>query len=196
MRRRAKDPGRAGKIWMSVLLAFVMVFSVFGIMLNSQSNEMKYGNFKFTVDSANNHYLTKINGQQVYFYTLPGETAYYNISNATINGLKSAVFIVTTFDPAVANESTQAIELVRFDFATILKGKVYNAITEENEQYSSLPVLGCANATSQMPVIYFNISDLPSVVKEGDCIYLNGRGADFLRLRDAILYSYLGVVNG
>jgi hypothetical protein len=197
MGRRDKDSKTAAKIWMSVFLAFVMVFSVFGIMLNSQSNEIRYGKFKFTVDNDHNYYVMKVNGQQVYFYTLPGETSYLNVSNSTAEGLKSAVFIVTTFDPLTANDSIQAIEVARFDFATLLKDKqVFNAVTRLSDQYSTLPVIGCENATQEQPVIMFNISDIPSLVKSGNCIYLNGRGNDFLRLRDAMLYSYFGVFNG
>jgi hypothetical protein len=196
MRRREKESGRAAKIFMSVFLALIMILSVFGIIIGSQSDELKYGKYKFTLDQDNNYYTTKISGTQVYFYTLPFDAFQFNISESVVGKLRSAAFIVTSFDPNTANESSQAIEVVRFDFANVLKEKnVFNAVSAESQLYSSLPVLDCNNATQGMPIVMFNISDRAGVVEAGECIYLNGKGSDFLRLRDALLYAYFGVLD-
>ena len=61
------------KIWMSIIISALMVFSVFGVLLSTQSNELKYGKFKFT--PVQNYYFTNINGKQIAFYTLPPESA-------------------------------------------------------------------------------------------------------------------------
>jgi hypothetical protein len=194
MRRREKDTGKSVKVWMSVFLALTMILSAFGILLNSDSNELKYGKYKVT--RSNSIYTTKIGGEEVYFYALPYEVSYINISDVANSKLKSSVYVVTTFDPSSSNESTSAIELVRFDLAKFMKGKyIVNAVMSSTSAYSALPVLGCENATAGSPVVVFNVSDTTSVNVVGECIYLNAKGVDFLRIRDKLLYSYFGVLN-
>jgi hypothetical protein len=68
-------------------------------------------------------------------------------------------------------------------------------VLNASEDYKELSVLSCANATLQTPVLLFNVSDNTSIIDINNCIYLNARGTEFLRLRDRVLYSYYGVIN-
>jgi glycosyltransferase involved in cell wall biosynthesis len=193
--RRREDSGKGLKIGMSIFIAAIMILSVFGAMLNYNPSELRYGKYKFTLDTTYNYYTTKISGKEMYFYTLPLETAYMNVSNATLDKLNNAAFIITTFAPSTANDSIQAIELARFDMANFMKEKqLFNVVSEPYVGYEAFPILTCANATTGVPVVTFNISDIPAIVDDGNCIYLNGRGPDFLRFRDRILYHYVGVI--
>jgi len=193
MGRKERKQERAKQIFMSVLISFLMIFSVFGVIIGSQNNSMKYGKFKFT--QAQNSYVTKINGREVPFYTLPAESSFINVSPEIRNLLKDSYFIVISFDPVAAKESLAAVEIARFDFSQYFDGKlVYNAVTDNTGEYSEQPVITCANATVETPVIYFNLSDTPSIINIDNCIYLNAKGRDVLVLRDRLLYSYLGVI--
>jgi len=100
-----------------------------------------------------------------------------------------------TFNPKdYAN--LQVIDVARFDLSRFLGRSVYNGVLNTSEEYD-LPVITCANATLKTPVIIFNVSDRatsPSIIDVNNCIYLNARGGDFLRLRDRLLYSYYGVI--
>jgi len=55
-------------------------------------------------------------------------------------------------------------------------------------------LITCANATLKTPVIIMNMSDTAGIVDIDNCIYLNARGTEFLRMRDRLLYSYYGVI--
>ncbi|MBN1793284.1 hypothetical protein JW826_06390 [Candidatus Woesearchaeota archaeon] len=194
MRRREKEKKseKTKQIVMSSFLALVMILSVFGIIIGSQSSELKYGKYKF--ERKDNYYTTKIDGKELYFYTLPFDTSYINLSDETVDKIRSSAYLITSFNAGAANESLPAIELVRYDLANLLPEKfIFDGVEEPHPLYEALSVLGCANATLGAPALIFNISDSMSIVDAGDCIYFNGRGADFLRLRDRLLYSYYGV---
>jgi hypothetical protein len=113
------------------------------------------------------------------------------------NKIKEAVFITTAFNPN--STSLQEIALVNLHFSLYLKdsngvNKIINqAVLQESPNYQ-LPVVSCANATLQTPVIVFNLSDTPSIVDDNNCIYFNGRGKDYLGVRDRLVYSYYGVI--
>ena len=193
MRRRGRESGTSAKVWMSVFIGLLMVMSVFGIIIGSQSSDIRYGGVKFTQEDS--VYKAKIKGREVHFYTLPFESNYLNFSKSDFDIINSSSFIITSFDPAAANESAPAIELARFDMATMMTDKLFlNGVIAPSPGYESLPVIGCPNATASSPAVIFNTSDSAGVVASGNCVYLNGRGADFLRIRDRLIYYYYGVV--
>ncbi|MBN2141817.1 hypothetical protein JW711_00665 [Candidatus Woesearchaeota archaeon] len=191
-RERAKKGEKTKQILMSVFLAVVMIFSVFGILIGTQSDKLSFGGHDFKVDQ--NRYTTKIDGKELYFYTLPYEVQYINVSDSAMSKIKNSVYMLAVFNPAAAGESLPAIEIVRFDFVTLLTDKFfYSGVEEPSPLYTTLPTLSCANASAQAPAIIFNVSESSSIVEDGNCIYLNGQGVDFLRFRDRILYDYYGV---
>ncbi|MFH0869670.1 MAG: hypothetical protein V1866_01270 [archaeon] len=195
MSRWERKKEKNKQIWMSLIIAGLMVFSVFGVIIGTQSNELRYGKFKFKQD--NNQYLLTVDGKEMPFYTLPYESEYINVSDITVNRLKEAYFISLTFNPNKDVDNLPLIELARFDFAQYMGGKVIvSGVLESSETYANLPLIDCSNATLKTPVVVFNISDKTSVVEVDNCIFLNARGTEFIRLRDRILYAYHGVIPG
>ncbi|MBW2990386.1 hypothetical protein KY348_01635 [Candidatus Woesearchaeota archaeon] len=193
MGRRERKVEKRKQILMASILVFLMVASGFGVIVGSRTSEMKYGKYKFQI--INNKYVTEINGNDMPFYFLPSQVDYINLSSTITNKLKEAFLIMLTFNPDDKN-NIQFIEVTRFDLSTYFGKVVYNGVFFESDEYE-LPVLTCANATIKTPVIIFNTTEIintPSIVEENNCIYLNARGTDFLRLRDRMLYSYHGVI--
>lgn len=194
-RRREKKK----QIIMSIIISAIMVFSVFGIFLGTQTNELNYGKYKFKYNEVypNERYVLKINKQEIPFYFLPQEVEYINLSSVVTNKIKEAFFITTAFDPN--STSLAEIALVNYHFSQYLKDSngnnkvVVQGLLRESPAYS-FPVVSCANATLQTPVIIFNLSDIPSIVDDNNCIYFNGRGLRYLMLRDRLVYSYYGVI--
>jgi len=189
-RERASDKKK--QVIISVILAAIMVFSAFGVMLGSfTSNEMRYGKYKF--EMVNSQYVTTINGNQMAFYFLPSQVYYINVSSAVTNKIKESYMTMLTFNPQNTS-SLQAIEITRFDLIQILGKNIVSGVLSPSDTYAAFPIITCDNATLKTPVIVFNISDNTSIVDENNCIYFNGRGTEFLRLRDRLLYSYFGVI--
>jgi hypothetical protein len=191
MGRRERRSEKTKQIIIGVVIALIMILSTFGIIIGSQSSGLQYGTYKFEV--VNNQYVTKINNQQMSFYFFPSQVDYINLSSAITNKLKESYFVMITFNPD-DKSNLPVVELIRFDFSQLLGKVAYSGVLAPSEQYAELPVITCANATLQTPVILFNVTDTPSIIDENNCIYLNARGTDFLMLRDRILYSYFGVI--
>jgi hypothetical protein len=200
MGRRERKTEKSKQILIGVALALLMIMSGFGVFLGTQSNEMKYGKYRFeySTNYPNERIVLKLDKKtELPFYYLPQETEFINLSSAVTNKVKEAFFIMTSFDPEA--RSLQEIALVNYYFNTYLKDQSgYNKIImpgllKESPDYA-LPVITCANATLQTPVIIFNNSDTTSIVDEDNCIYFNARGIEFLRLRDRLVYSYYSVI--
>ncbi|MBN2459595.1 hypothetical protein JXB28_04895 [Candidatus Woesearchaeota archaeon] len=199
MGRRERKSDKKKQIAMSIVISALMIFSVFGIFLGTQSNELRYGKFKLTYNEVypNARYVLKVDKQEIPLYFLPQETELINLSSSTTNKIKEAVFVTTAFQPN--STSLAEIALVNLQLSLYLKdsqgnNKIINqAILTESPDYE-LPVVSCANASLQTPVIVFNMSDVPSIVDDNNCIYFNARGLEYLRLRDRLVYSYYGVI--
>jgi len=192
MGKRERESDKKKQVIVSVALSLLMILSVFGVMIGSfGNNEMRYGKFKFEVQ--NNQYVTKINNQEMAFYFLPIQTDYINLSSSVTNKLKESYMIMTTFDPSDAL-NIQIMEVVRFDLAQTLGKVVVPGVLNQSADYAEVPIVTCANATLQTPVIVLTMSDNTSIEEVDNCIYFKARGTEFLRLRDRLLYSYYGVI--
>ncbi len=194
MARRRSSDGNKSKVIMSALIAILMIMSVFGIVIGSYTTDIKYGGHKFSLNTQG-QYETNIDDKNLLFYTLPPEALIINSSQVAIDKILKSSLIVTTFNPRLANESLAYIELARFDIAAAMPEKfIISAVSEFSGDYAALAIVDCANASAEAPVIYFNNSDVASVYENSNCIYVNGKGSDFLKFRDRVLYEHYGVI--
>lgn len=190
--REAKRQRRV-QIVMALFISFIMIVSVFGIIIGSTTDEIRYGKHKFTFNGL--QYVTKINGQEVSFYSLPNQIGNVNITPEIMNKINNAFYITTAFDPNNATDSLPYIEQAKFDLDQQLTDKTFiGAVLAHSEQYTTLPIVSCSNATDVTPIVIFNVTDKPDVIDVNSCIYFNGRASDFLRIRDSLLYKYYGVI--
>lgn len=191
MGRRERKSEKAKQIVMGIVIALLMVLSTFGIIIGNQTNSMRYNGYKFEPNGY--QYVTKINGKEMLFYTLPTQSDFINLSSAVTNKIKEAYLVMLTFNPQ-DQVNIQIMELVRFDMSQYLDKVMMNGVLNSSTNYPDLPVITCANATLQAPVIILNMSDSSSIIDVDNCIYINARGTEFLRMRDRLLYSYYGVI--
>ena len=191
MGRREKKSDKAKQVVMGIVIALIMVLSTFGIIIGNQTSSLSYNGYKFRL--SGNQYVTKINGKEMIFYSLPSQSDFINVSSSIPNKIKEAYIVMLTFNPA-DTVNIQIIELVRFDLSQSLNKVILDGVLNVSTDYPSLPLITCANATLKTPVIIMNMSDTPGIVDIDNCIYLNARGTEFLRMRDRLLYSYYGVI--
>jgi hypothetical protein len=191
MGRHERKSDKAKQIIMGIVIALLMVLSTFGIIIGNQTNSMSYNGYKFQLNG--NQYVTKINGKQMIFYSLPSQSDFINVSSSVANKIKEAYLVMLTFNP---NDTVniQIIEQVRFDLSQDLNKVVLNGVLNTSADYASLSTVTCANATLQTPVIILNMTDTAGIIDVDNCIYINARGTEFLRMRDRLLYSYYGVI--
>jgi hypothetical protein len=191
MGRHERKSNKAKQVVMGIVIALIMILSTFGIIIGNQTSSLSYNGYKFKLNG--NQYVTKINGKEMIFYSLPSQSDFINVSSVIPNKIKEAYIVMLTFNPA-DKVNIQIIELVRFDLSQSLNKVILDGVLNASTDYPSLPLITCANATLKTPVIIMNMSDTPGIVDIDNCIYLNARGTEFLRMRDRLLYSYYGVI--
>lgn len=179
-----------------IFIIGIMIFSIGGFLLSSNppSQTVRYGTYSFVRDG--NLWITRINKLPVPFHFLPGDVSDLNISRDALNLLKNSRMVYTTFDPAI--EDLSVIELARFemreDFPNFFNIYVSDGVMTEDETYN-LPLITCDNATTFVPVISFVEKNTTNVYAEEECVIIEGKGSDFLRVKDRIMYSLLGIMD-
>lgn len=200
---------RIGQLAIALFIVILMVLSMFAFVSDpQQSGTVKYNGQTFT--RVPDGFFTEAGGQELLLHSLPLErngTVYLfqDIFNSFVeidadplllSRLRDAAFIVVTFDPDTSASAIPFIEQVRFDLSQQLPD-VISAKAANSTAYPALPVVTCADAQPDMPVISFvllNESERrSSIVLDGECIVVSGDPQGLLVGKDFLLLSYYGV---
>lgn len=181
-----------------VIMIFLMIFSVASVINYSPSseNQMRYGEYEFVLESrtgGGSVLTTKLDGRTVEFQNLPVQVAYLEVDPTAVPMLQNAQQIALS---ANEQESVQAGALI--DYARLQIGiaipKAFNAVTVPNPQYA-LPALSCDQATLQVPVVTFNITnETARITTAGACIIIHGDNQDLMRLKDRVIFEYYNIL--
>ena len=197
---RLEKQQKKSKIILGLFIVVIMVGSTLGLFIGGNqtpTNGLTYTNEndeEFFFEFGNGQYTSEINGNEVLFYSLPSDASRINITQEAYQTIIDSNAFVITFNPKT--KDIQYIEQARFDLTFDLSNfnkYLLSAVTKKDPLYD-LKTITCANATSQIPVIYMESSNSTYASKEGDCIVLKGTRSDFLRYRDYILYKLYGVI--
>ncbi len=216
MRRHQSDQTRRerrqriGQLLIGLFLVAVMLFSILGYGLsNRQEDPFTFNGKRFT--QTMDGFTLTASGKKLLLQNLPLEGnaenatyqnlfgAYLQVSGdpAVFPALREATGLTFTFDPNAEQPAIQFLELARFDLAQAL-GNVYGGVLEESDQYPLLPVVDCAQATTQLPVISFlideNATGTVRFAAEGDCITVTSDPWGVLAAKDHLLLVLLGVM--
>jgi hypothetical protein len=187
------------KIW-TVILGGIMIFSVFGIMLGTDSNvqeRKEYKEYKFDKVVIGNQYAwqTEIADKTYTFDYYPTDLEEVNFTadvNSMIKGMKSAY---VTFNPNT--KKVDQFELARFKLieAGFKEYEIYfmNGITAPNAAYNQ-PIVDCGNATAYVPVIKMTLSNTTSASMEGNCLVIEATEYSIIAMKDRILYAMAGII--
>lgn len=193
LKRIEKRKEKRKKFWIGAIMVFLMTFGILGVFTNSEGRQKwEYNGFKFTQEES--FYVTKINGEKMGFNYLPQTLQSINITGDLKGKIISPTMFIT-FDPESSLQNLLYIDTIRNDLQATLDSVVISAKTKESEAYI-LPIITCENATQFVPVLYFNVSNTTSIVETNGCVVLNGQTVEFFKLRDLVVYTYYGVMNG
>jgi hypothetical protein len=188
-----KEKGFNKKIIMPIFIVAIMVMSVFGYMWGSAKTRLTYNGYKF-YGLENNNYMLKLDEKRFVFSYYPSELEGIDADEG-IGRLFNTPITYATYD---AN-STYAEEIAQMQFGLgqILKEAkgiyVQNAFTSETEY--GLPAVTCANATSSVPVIFFQKTNFTGLTEEQGCVTASGRNKqEMLMVYERLLYTILGVM--
>jgi hypothetical protein len=188
--RRDQKAQRKKQVIISVFLSFLMVVSLAGVFIGSQAGPepIEYNGYTFEVQD--NILVGTINGHVYPFYSYPDQSELFPLPEGFLTTIQLADQVTVIYPPSDPNAAY--IDVVRFDLATALPSVDF-ALTEPDERFL-LPVLTCANASAEQPAILIQTHNETGFSGDEHCLILQGDLADFLFLRDAFFYRYLGVV--
>lgn len=191
-----KEKNKEKKKWGLILfIIFIMIgTSVSFVFLGfGQQNELiKYNGIKFV--GYADRWEAKINGKPAAFSFLPNEVENVPASDDAIAKLHGKFEIDATYDlnssykePIALAQHQMGLTLAAYDIY-LRKGFT------SNNTYS-IPIIRCEDSTQNVPVIYFRHGNITGIHAEGNCIIAEANAnADFIRVKDRILYGVLGVV--
>lgn len=181
-----------------IFMILLMIFSVASVINYSpdSTNQMRYGDYEFVLETrtgGGSVLTTKLDGRTVEFQNLPVQVAYLEVDPTAIPTLQNAQQIALTSD---VQEDVQAGALI--DYARLQMGiaipKSFNAISTPHPEYV-LPALSCEQATNQVPVVTFNITnETARITTTGACVILHGNNQDLMRLKDRLIFEYYNIL--
>ncbi len=185
---------------MSYVLVVLMIASVAGIYASSrnQDGDLEYNGYnfdaKFIPDAGNQQVLTTIvNNNEVYFYMHPLDVLAYPTEGNVTKVIRPVeyVYLSTDNDPNFAS----LYDLIRFEFSSYAGKTMPGGVLMKN-QSDTLPVITCENATIAIPVIEFRQGTNTSTVVKGNCVIITSTPNNLAYVRDRLMYSALGIING
>ena len=178
-----------------------MVTSVIGVLgagsgggSSSSPTSSSFGDFDFEL--SNGRWFTEIGGKRYGFDFLPGDTSFFSVDSQAINLMKGTLEVDITYD--FNDSSNEAIALSQYymaeSFAVMSRylrlGSLY---TNEFD----VPIITCADASAAVPVLVFRSANVTQVTVEGNCIIAEASNkANFIRIKDRLLYGILEVIDG
>jgi|GEM_PF-724596 len=194
---------RMGRI-LTIGIAFIMIASIFAIVIDNQSQGTPSYN-KHSFVASTNGYKTKINGVYQEFYYYPGDLEYISLSSDILTRIQKSQGIGFIFNPEDnVTENLQYIDVMRYELQLQMNKPVYFGITQNSTKYNlpaateySLPVVKCENATEMFPLILINSSLNTGFVQSTtnpNCIIMNAKLRDLLAAKDRLVYTYYGIM--
>lgn len=190
---KSKKESKTNQYILTAIVVVILIGSTLGIMAGSDSESVTYNGFRFRRHIEGQGFLTRIQGKEMHFSSLPQDSKQIEMPNNSCDLIRNNPELNIIFEPNA--ESITFIDYIRNDFRINFEDKHLNFfITEESEDYHLYTVKTCDNATVNRPFIFFNESSKFKISFEDNCLTLNGRNQDFMLLRDRIMYCYYEVI--
>ena len=190
----------AGPIAFAILVIGIMSLSAIAFIQggNSSTVRLDYKGYRFKTDD-NSRWIGKIDGREYLFYNHPLNVEELTLGKEAAEALRSAKVVTVTSDEN--SSAAEAIGLAEYEIKTVMAERnvfVDYAFTANNSY--GKPVIACdGNISSFTPVIYFASGNETSLLYDDEngknCIVAQASSpAEFMRVRDRILYAALGVI--
>ena len=187
---------REKKKWgLIILLVFIMIGTSFSFVFfgfQPQNEVSRYNELKFIRHQG--WWEAKINGRTAAFSFLPGEVEGIPASEGFSGILRNKFEVDITYD--INSTYNESIALAQYQMGLTLAQ--YNIFVRKGftaNNTFNMPVITCNEATSNVPVVYFKYSNVTSIHSENNCIIAESNAnADFIKVKDRLLYGMLGVM--
>jgi hypothetical protein len=191
--KERKEKKRYGLMLFLVIMMVGTSFSVIFYGFSSPAAKQKQNGHTFVTNGQ--AWITKIDGKQAAFSYLPNDVANLKIEG-NLPDLKGRIEIDSTSN--TSEVLNQSIALAQHQMGLTLYNYgifVRNGFASNNTY--SVPIITCNDATPEVPVIFFMSGNETKITVNGNCIIAYAAdSAGIIQIKDRILYSALGVING
>ena len=178
-----------------MFIIFIMIGTSFSFVFfgfSGVDEKAKYNGITFTRFA--DRWGAKINEKNAAFSFLPGEVENINMSYDIPQRLQNKFEIDATYD--LNSTYKEAIALAQHQMELTLAQ--YNIFVRKGftaNNTFNLPVITCRNSTLNVPVVYFRHGNATNIKIDNNCVIAEASSnADFMRAKDRLLYSMLGVI--
>lgn len=190
-----KEKKEKRKFGLILFIIFIMIgtsvsFVFFGF--SPAEDTVKYNGIAFT--RAGNIWIAKINGKEAAFSFLPGEVEKVSAFDDSFKRLQGKLEMDVTYD--LNSTYKESIALAQHQMGlTLAAYNIYARRGFTTNNSFNLPVITCGDGTVNAPVVYFRQGNSTSIHAENNCVIAEANAnADFIRVKDKLLYGALGVV--
>lgn len=192
--REKKEKKKLGLI---LFLVFIMVGTSFSFVFfgfSPATEKAKHNGYSFTFAPGQNIWVAKINGRQAAFSFLPKDVEGIPAFEGISNRLTGKFEIDITSD--LNSTYKEAIALAQHQMGlTLSEYNIYLRKGFTSNNTFNLPVITCDDATANVPVLYFRYGNATNIHMEGNCVIAEASAnADFIKAKDRLLYTLLGVM--
>lgn len=183
---------RWGLILFIVLIMIGTSFSFVFYGFSGDSEKVKYNGVTFV--KFPDRWEAKINGRPAAFTFLPSEVENIVALDDSFKTLQGKPEIDFTYD--LNSTYAQSIALAQYQMGlTLTTYDIYLREGYTTNNTFNKPIIKCANATFQVPVIYFRQGNTTNIHDESNCIIAEASAnADFIKVKDRLLYGILSVI--
>lgn len=197
-------------IIVSLVMIFLMTFSILAMTLDSSNNQtsFEYNNFTFKQKVIDHEifqqqvqkYYIELNGEDIEFYFTPSFMDQINVSADNLDNLKDSNVIYFTREPLSdeldVTENIFFFDVLRLEFNQNVPKATSPAITDETIFESDLPVINCEDASDSQVVLKLANTTGPLSINEINpyCFEIQGDGDDLLYILDYLIYDYYDVI--
>lgn len=184
------------KALISLFIAFIMVFSIFGFIVDfaiNPSNSVKYGKYKFK--QVGDGWEVKYNGEKLKLYSTPQELENIDLSNEIKSALKNTKHIYLTYDldDVKADVIGQVVYHTQKLISQATNINIERGLIDPKEY--SLPKIDCTNADVSTIVILLKNLNETKISLDNNCIIFGSNYEfDYLRYAERLIYTTLGIM--
>ena len=190
--KERKEKRKWGLIFFIVLIMIGTSFSFVFFGFSPGSENARYNGIKF--DRLSDRWEAKINGKTAAFSFLPNEVENINVSEDVANMLQGKFEIDVTSD--LNDSNNESIALAQHQMGlTFLAYSIYVRKGFTSNNTFNFPIINCSDATPKVPVVYFKHGNVTRIHSQNSCIIAESPSSvDFIKVKDRLLYSTLGVL--
>lgn len=171
------------KILLPLLICFIIITSILGYMSSSDSEKIKYKEYKF--NKVNNGWLTYINDNKILLVNNPNELEDYNIK-VSLNELNSAQKIYLSISPKDKLFLSNLQNIIPY-----LTQRVITSCYEDNEYCVELPLKNCNDSSIEIKVILIKKSENSKFYYEDNCLVIQGNQEEITKMIDKLTLELL-----